>query len=99
MNENAFKYYNSFKVPTYIFTKQRFKKTCDIRYIVPKMVNSKDLYQVQETWKLVFLTYIQLCLLKPIFRMSKVLSEGSTYFKDIHFNFLFMILHENYLKF
>ena len=26
---------------------------------------SKDLYQVQETWKFFFLTYIQLCVLKP----------------------------------
>ena len=38
----------------------------------------KDLYQVQETWKFFFLTYIQLCVPTPIFRMSKVLSDGST---------------------
>ena len=55
----------------------------------------KDLYQVQETWKFFFLTYIQLCVPTPIFRMSKVLLDGSTYFEDLHFNFLFIILHKN----
>ena len=58
----------------------------------------KDLYQVQETWKFFFLTYIQLCVPTPIFRMSKVLSDGSTWYKDINFNFLFIILHKKYLK-
>ena len=33
----------------------------------------KDLYQVQETWKFFFLTYIQLCVPTPISRMSKTL--------------------------
>ena len=42
----------------------------------------KDLYQVQETLKFFFLTYIQLRVATPIFRMSKVLSDGSTYVKD-----------------
>ena len=31
-------------------------------------------------------------------KMSKVLSDGSTQFKDIHFNFLFMILPKKILK-
>ena len=33
---------------------------------------------VQETLKLFFLTHIQLCVPTPIFRMSKVLRDGST---------------------
>ena len=41
-------------------------------------VKPKDLYHVQETWKFFFLTYIQLCVPTPIFRTSKVLSDGST---------------------
>ena len=41
-------------------------------------VVDKDLYQVQETWKFFFLTYIQLGLLTPVFMVSKFLPDGST---------------------
>ena len=34
-------------------------------------VGTKDLYQVQETWKYFYLTYIQLCVLKPILKCPK----------------------------
>ena len=73
-----------------------------VRWWIPiwsnKKVTYKDLYQVQETLKLFFLTYIQLCVPTPNFRMFKVLSDGSTWFKDIHFNFYLMILHEKCLN-
>ena len=50
------------------------------------VVRTKDLYQVQETLKFFFLTYIQLCVPTPIFRMSKVLLDGSTQLaKGYHF--------------
>ena len=39
---------------------------------------TKDLYQVQETGKSFFLTYMQLCVPTPIYRMSKVMLEDST---------------------
>ena len=79
-------------VPSTYFTKTPFcRQHLSYNNNSDAIYYTKDLYQ--ETWKFFFLTYIQLCVLK-----SKVLSDGSIWFKDIHFNFIFMILREKYLK-
>ena len=58
---------------------------CDHVYDRRSSLCTKDLYQVQETWKFFFLTHIPLCVISPILSQNEIQNE----FKKIYIMQLF----------